>query len=696
MLIKLQAYLLNKFFIIIALSLGQLYVFAQKPNVLLIVVDDLGWADIGVNGSRFYETPNIDRLAKMGVNFKNAYAANPVCSPTRASILTGKYPSKIGTTDWFGAPQPDQAAKDKNWKTKKLLPANYLSYLPLAETTIAEVLKSNGYHTMIAGKWHLGFGEQYEPEKQGFEINAGGIHKGHPSSYFSPYQNEKLTDGPTGEYLGDRLTQEAIKFIDNNLSHPFFLYFPMYEVHTPIQAKADLIKKYKEKKMQLGLRDTVILQGNTNARAIQCLPEYAAMVETMDAQVGKLMQHLEQNLILDNTLIIFTSDNGGLSTSEGKPTSNLPLRTGKGWLYEGGIRVPFILKEDKKNNKVSVAQNLVISNDIFPTILAACDINNKDTIDGINLLAEKNKNGVSRTLYWHYPHYGNQGGAPASAIREKNYKLIYWYETEKYELFDLQKDISEKNDLAIKKSALAKAMFEKLNIWLKTQDAKFPVKKNESGFEDSIYLKAVTVELQKKWPKNRPVYFVYHGHSVPAGYFKAPNVHTYESYPYLATRKIQKHFNTANISCINTAIGGENAVKGASRFASEVLSKKPDLVFIDYALNDRWTQIDTARMAWESMVLQCINNNIPVYLCTPTLDNRENILDDNAKLVPYVNMIKALAVKHNVGLIDSYSEFKSLALSGANLKDYVTEPHHPNEKGHQLVANLIAQIFGIK
>jgi arylsulfatase A-like enzyme len=423
-----------------------------KPNIVFFLIDDMGWMDVGYNGSTFYETPNIDKLAKEGMQFTNAYAACPVCSPTRASIMTGKYPAGMKTTDWFGAPQPEAAAKDKNWSNKKLLPASYIENLPLEEVTIAEALKANGYATFISGKWHLGESEKYWPENQGFEINKGGYFKGHPNSYFSPYNNPRLTDGPVGEYLGDRVAAETVSFIETNKQQPFFAYVPFYEVHTPMQAKDSLIKKYQLKKEGLGLKYEFITRvDNKKTRVSQSLPVYAAMVESMDNAVGKILNKIKEAGLEKNTIVVFFSDNGGLSTSEDSPTSNIPLRGGKGWLYEGGIREPAIIKYPKQIKAGTVSDVPIISNDFYPTLLQMAGLSlmpNQHT-GGISITPIFNNKKIERdALYWHYPHYGNQGGAPAAAIRMGKWKLIEWYENTTIELFDLEKDKEEQNNVA--------------------------------------------------------------------------------------------------------------------------------------------------------------------------------------------------------------------------------------------------------
>ena len=465
---------------------------APKPNVVFILIDDMGWKDVGFNGSTFYETPNIDKLSKEGMKFTNAYAACPVCSPTRASIMTGKYPATMKTTDWFGAPQPEDAAKNKNWSRKKLLPAAYIENLPLEETTIAEALKAGGYKTFISGKWHLGETEKYWPENQGFDINKGGYYIGHPDSYFSPYNNPRLTDGPVGEYLGDRVAAEAVSFIDANKKNPFFAYIPFYEVHGPMQAKDSLIKKYTLKKERLGLKDEFVMQGNTKTRSNQSLPVYAAMVESTDNAIGNILKKIKAEGLEKNTIVVFFSDNGGLSTAEGSPTSNMPFRGGKGWLYEGGIREPMIMKYPGKIKEGTVNNVPVISNDFYPTLLEMV---------GLPLMPQQHTGGLSivpllknmdikrEALYWHYPHYGNQGGSPGAATRMGKWKLIEWYENNNVELFDLEKDVPEQNNVANNFPEIKTKMLAMLHDWQKKENAVMPTLNPK--FNDTIKSGAV-------------------------------------------------------------------------------------------------------------------------------------------------------------------------------------------------------------
>lgn len=473
-----------------------------RPNILFILIDDLGWTDIGAFGNRsdgdaairsspFYETPNVDALAKKGVRFTNAYAACPVCSPTRASIMTGKYPARLKATDWFGAPQPGTVGK--HWtKNKPLLPAPYEENLALSETTLAEAFKRNGYSTFIAGKWHLGETEEYWPEKQGFDINKGGYSSGSPrgKGYFVPYANPRLTDGPVGEDLTDRLANETVSFIRENklgphrtggpAAKPFFAYFSMYSVHTPLQAPQDLIDKYTEKKKRLGLEDKWGKEDNQKVRLTQSLPVYAAMIESMDRAVGKVLTALRENGVEQETIVVFMSDNGGLSTAEGHPTSNLPLRAGKGWLYEGGIREPMIIYWPGVNKTGRVSDQVATSTDFYPTLLEMAGLPSLPSqhADGVSLVpALKGKKMARGPVYWHYPHYGNQGGSPGSAVRDGDWKLIEWFEEgRETELFNLKTDIGEQTNLAKTNPAKVAELQQKLTDWRKTVEARIPAK----------------------------------------------------------------------------------------------------------------------------------------------------------------------------------------------------------------------------
>jgi len=446
----------------------------RPPNILFFLVDDLGWTDLGCYGSSFYETPNVDRLAAEGMRFTDAYAACQVCSPTRAAIMTGKWPQRVGITDYIGAPQPNA------WKRNtKLLPAPYATALPLEEVTIAELAKKRGYRTFFAGKWHLG-PEGFYPEDQGFDINLGGTERGGPyggNRYFSPYGNPRLPDGPPGEHLCERLGRETANFIEQNRDRPFLAVLSFYCVHTPLMAPEDLRQKYEEKRRRLGLQARFGREGPRDVRLVQEHPVYAGMVEAMDRAVGVVLQKLDTLGLGENTVVFFTSDNGGLSTSEGWPTSNLPLRAGKGWIYEGGIRVPLIVRWKGVIPPGSVCNVPVCSVDFWPTIAELIGASTEGVrVDGQSLvpLFRGGNFPADRPLFWHYPHYGNQGGAPSSAVRKGPWKLIHWYEDDSWELFNVTQDIGEQENLASQHPEKVAELRKLLEDWLQEVGARFP------------------------------------------------------------------------------------------------------------------------------------------------------------------------------------------------------------------------------
>lgn len=461
----------------------------QKPNVIFVLLDDFGYSDLGCYGSKFYESPNIDRLASEGIRFTDAYASCPVSSPTRSSIMTGRYPVKTGITDWI----PGRQATKGGDPGDKLMALPFRQELDLSEITIAEALRKNGYTTMISGKWHLGGTPEYWPENQGFDVNKGGFSAGSPvrnknaNGYFSPYGNPRLEDGPEGEYLTDRQTDEAIKFIENNRQKPFFVYLSYYAVHNPMQGKKDLVEHFTKRADSMGLskqnafsreKDWIkpSMSDNFRERIIQSNPVYAAMVKSVDENIGKLLSRLKELGLEENTIIIFTSDNGGLATSEGSPTCNAPLRAGKGWLYEGGIRVPLIIRY-KPYGIGKEIHTPVCSVDYFPTILEMTGSENeKIKTDGISIMPifEEDKM-KERPLFWHYPHYSNQGVEPGSAVRLGRYKLIDNFERNRQELYDLETDLSETTDISMKNPEKTKELYDLLNEWRKKNNAKMMI-----------------------------------------------------------------------------------------------------------------------------------------------------------------------------------------------------------------------------
>ena len=482
-----------------------------KPNIVFFLVDDLGWNDLKCYGSPFYDTPNVDRLAREGVHFTDAYATCHVCSPSRASILTGKYPARLQLTDWL----PGR----REFPFQKLSNAAIKQALPLEEITLAETLKENGYRTGHFGKWHLGE-EPYGPLAQGFDVRVPtDWNKGWPrSGYHSPFNMTGLED-EDGAYLTDVLTDEALKFIESSEEQPFFLYLSHFAVHDPIQGPSDLVEKYETKRSRLPADpEPFILEGNPDAELAfershldqfmlqepyksqyrvlpdqtvkikqrQDNPQFAAMVESMDESLGRVMAKLEELGLTDDTILFFTSDNGGMAAANfGRPnrvvspdrldgayaTSNHPLRGAKGWLYEGGIRVPLIIKWPGHVPFTEYkCHEPVIGVDFYPTILDMLDLskNGNHFLDGISLVPYlAGKTTVDRdALYWHFPHYSNHGmQSPGGAIRKGAFKLLEYFENGSVQLFDLHNDPGEQNDLATQRPDVVKRLLSQLRDW---------------------------------------------------------------------------------------------------------------------------------------------------------------------------------------------------------------------------------------
>lgn len=447
----------------------------RPPNVIFFLADDLGYMDIGANNQRtFYETPHIDRLAREGMRFTNGYAASPVCSPTRFSILTGRYPTRVGATNFFSGKREG-----------RFRPAALVEQMPLEEVTLAEALKDGGYRTGFVGKWHLGPTAAYWPEAQGFDVNVGGHVSGSPpGGYFGPFKNPRLVPGPVGEHLTARLASEAVRLIDRFRDGPFLLFVAFYDVHTPLQAPRELVRKYEVKAGGFGaapeFEHEEQVWPTTVAREVRVVQRhaiYAAMIESMDAAVGRVLGAIHEHLLDDNTVVFFMSDNGGLSTAEGLPTSNLPLRGGKGWLYEGGVRVPMIVKWPAVAQPGSISDQPVTSTDFYPTILEMAGLPAKGAqhLDGVSLgpILRQASPLTRDALYWHYPHYSNQGGFPGGAIRAGNEKLIERYEDGRVHLYDLVRDPGERDDLAARRPHRVAALRDQLHRWYREVGAKF-------------------------------------------------------------------------------------------------------------------------------------------------------------------------------------------------------------------------------
>ncbi|MEM9281999.1 MAG: sulfatase [Verrucomicrobiota bacterium] len=459
--------LLIKFVAVCLAASGSSEAADPATNVIVFLVDDLGWRDLGCQGSEFYQTPNIDRLASEGVRFTNAYAACAVCSPTRASLLTGKYPARLMLTQWLPAGRWDA-------KTKLKQEGRFLRSLPLEELTLAEALRKEGYTALHVGKWHLGGPPISLPEQHGFDVNVGGSYHGAPGGYFFPYQGDwvlpttdqaiqktTLPDGKEGEYLTDRLTDEAISLLKEYHGGPFFLYFPFYAVHTPLQGKKELVDHYRAMSEEER-------QGN---------PVYAAMVETLDQNVGRVLATIESLGLKENTLIVFTSDNGGFAGA----TDHAPLRANKGSHYEGGIRVPLIIAGPRVRAG-AVSEVPTISADLYPTILEMAGLPARPLqhLDGASLAAHLTEgSSVEReSLFWHYPHYNRHPeNAPVSIIRKGHWKLIEFLETGDLELYDLESDIGESINLVESDPEKVEELKAEVDAW-KTEVGADPMRDN--------------------------------------------------------------------------------------------------------------------------------------------------------------------------------------------------------------------------
>ncbi|MGQ1786135.1 MULTISPECIES: sulfatase [unclassified Saccharicrinis] len=473
-----------------------------KPNILFILADDLGYTDLSCMGSKFYETPNIDKIAAQGTNFTNGYANCRVCSPSRASIMTGKFTARHDITVHIGSPSGEK------WRTRKrytkMLPAEYTHNLPHEYVTMPEALKEVGYKTFFAGKWHLGDKGSW-PEDHGFDINKGGWSKGGPAGgYFSPYKNPKLENLEDGENLSMRLAKETVKFIEENnpqkTGKPFFAYLSFYAVHSPIQTTQEKWSKYRDKAQEMGIAENGYYMGKyMPIRQVQDNPIYAGLVEQMDDAVGKVLKALDQLGLDKNTIVVFTSDNGGVAAGDNFSTSNKPLRAGKGYQFEGGIREPYFIKIPGLSKGGEKIDYPVTGTDFYPTMLelAGAELLPQEHNDGVSLVPLfKGETLAERALIWHFPHYGNQGGEPSSIIRRGDWKLIHYYEDGRKELYKLTKDIGETTDLAAKYPEKVEKMGKELFDYLTQVGAKYPQ-------HDPQYSEAVQKEYLFKLEHNK-------------------------------------------------------------------------------------------------------------------------------------------------------------------------------------------------
>lgn len=451
----------------------------DKPNIVFILADDYGWNETSATGSQYYETPNIDRIASRGINFTQGYSACQVSSPSRASLMTGLYTTRHGVTDWIG----EYSGED--WRSmgrhNKVLPADYSWNLNVDRfKCLPQILHDGGYKTAMFGKWHLG--SSTTPEMAGFDINVGGYDAGHPrNGYFSPYNNPKLTDGPAGENLSIRLAEETNRFLEEQASQkkksPFFVYLSFYAVHAPIQTTEERWRYFRDKAVEMGIEsDAFAIDRTLPVRLHQDNPVYAGLVQQMDISVGMVLDKLEELKLDKNTIVIFTSDNGGVSSGDAYSSSMYPLRGGKGRQWEGGIRVPLFVSIPKLNKPFDSCDTPVCTVDMMPTILDYAGLECPDDIDGVSIRPLLEGRQIKeRALFWHYPHYGNQGGEPSSIIRDGDFKLIYYHEDGRYELYNLTKDRGETSNIIEENKAVAEQMKAKLSEWLVHTGARMPV-----------------------------------------------------------------------------------------------------------------------------------------------------------------------------------------------------------------------------
>ena len=457
---------------------------SQSPNVIIFLVDDMGWTDLGCYGSDLYQTPHIDRLATSGMRFTDAYSACTVCSPTRAALMTGQYPARLHLTDWINGMWEGLSPAQR--KKYRLRPPEWIQQLEHRHTTLAEALGQAGYRTAHLGKWHLtprsndaGVVSRFFPKRHGFEVNVAGNQWGAPGSYYWPYRRARqknktvarVTHFPPpestrGKYLTDMLADQAVGLIERWKGERFFLHLAHYAVHTPIQGRPELVKKYQAR----------VTPAHRHRNA-----EYAAMVESVDRSVGAVVSALDRLELTDNTVIVFTSDNGGLIHARNGPTDNRPLRAGKGAAYEGGVRVPTIVSWPGRVPRNTTCREPVITCDLYPTVLEMTgvpgDVEHNSRVDGVSLLPVLTRDRASlgrSDLFWHYPHYHRGGATPYSAIRSGPWRLVEFYEDRRVELFHLGRDPGERKNLAKTHPRKAGELRDLLHQWRRRVSAQPP------------------------------------------------------------------------------------------------------------------------------------------------------------------------------------------------------------------------------
>lgn len=484
----------------------------EKPNILFIIADDFGAHDMSSMGSDFYETPNLDSLASQSMIFTNGYAAARVCSPSRASIMSGKNPTRHGITDYIGAPVGEE------WRERgrhtKLLPPDYRRSLPHDYTVLPEALKEEGYKTFFSGKWHLG-GEGSYPEDHGFDINQGGFESGGPytGGYFSPFNNPKMEDHPdeAGMSYAEKLAKETSTFIEENSDTSFFAFLSFYAVHAPIQTTEENWNKYRDKAEQIGIEENGFEMGHfLPIRTVQDNPVYAGLIEHMDDAIGQVLETIDRLDLENETIVIFTSDHGGVAAGDDYATSNKPLRGGKGTQYEGGLQVPYLINVPWLNNQGEENNTSVTGTDFYPTILDLIgkDLRPNEHVDGVSLKPILEGGEIKgRLLFWHYPHYGNQGGRPSSVVRDGRWKLIRYYADSTEVLYDLQTDIEEQFDVSAEHQGVVERLGKELTDYLQRTGATYPtVDSMYNPDAEARHLESVENELLPRLEEQRLKY----------------------------------------------------------------------------------------------------------------------------------------------------------------------------------------------
>lgn len=484
----------------------------SEPNILFIIADDFGAHDMSSMGSEFYDTPHLDSLASQSMIFTNGYAAARVCSPSRASIMSGKNPTRHGITDYIGAPVGE------DWRERgrhtKLLPPDYVRSLPHDYTVLPEALKEEGYTTFFAGKWHLG-GKGSYPEDHGFDENQGGFESGGPytGGYFSPFNNPKMRDYPEEAEVSysSKLAKETSEFIEENSEKPFLAFLSFYAVHAPIQTSQAKWEKYRDKADRLGIAESGFEMGHfLPIRTVQDNPVYAGLVEQMDDAIGEVLATLKQMDLDEETIVIFTSDHGGVAAGDDYATSNKPFRGGKGTQYEGGLRVPYLISVPWLNLQGEENDTPVTGTDFYPTILdlVGADLRPEEHLDGVSLKPVLEGGDIEdRMLFWHYPHYGNQGGRPSSVVRDGRWKLIRYHSDSTEVLYDLQSDIEEQFDVSANHQNVVERLGKELTEYLQKTGATYPMADSMYDPEaEARHLETVENELLPRLEEQRLEY----------------------------------------------------------------------------------------------------------------------------------------------------------------------------------------------